>query len=172
MNGELPLSLFGIDKGSSLFILNGREIYQSSKEDIVNYTITDLFTGKIARLQRTFTEEDVRICKELTKDFNQVYGHNEAIWKDFYQQPVVPGLLTEGLITQVISDKLPGGACILLQKELIFSHPVHVGDVITAELEIIDMNAERNWVTEKVTCYNQVGIEVIKGQVVIFVLSN
>ena len=138
----------------------------------MNQTSTEIFIGKIARLQRTFSEEDVRICNELTGDFNQVYGRNEEIWKDYYRKPIVPGLLTEGLITQVISDRLPGGACILLQKELIFSHPVHVGDVITAELEIIDINEERKWVTEKVTCYNQLGIEVIKGQVVILVLSN
>lgn len=138
----------------------------------MNQTSTEVFIGKIARLQRTFSEEDVRICNELTGDFNQVYGRNEEIWKDYFRKPIVPGLLTEGLVTQVISDRLPGGACILLQKELIFSYPVHVGDVITAELEIIDINEERKWITERVTCYNQLGIEVIKGQVVILVLSN
>lgn len=138
----------------------------------MNYTGTDIFIGKIARLQREFSEEDVLLCNELTGDFNKVYGRNEEVWKDYYRKPVTPGLLTEGLITQVISNELPGGPSILLQKELIFTHPVHVGDVITAELEIIDINEERQWVTEKVTCYNQVGVEVIKGQVVILLLSN
>ncbi|GAB6255316.1 hotdog family protein [Peribacillus sp. N1] len=138
----------------------------------MSYTITELFTGQIARLQRTFTEQDVRFCKELNRDYSPVYGLNEDIWKSYYSQPIVPGLLTEGLITQVISEKLPGSACILLQKELVFYHPVYVGDVITVELEIIDLNLKRNWVTQKVTCYNQAGNEVIKGQVVIFVLSN
>lgn len=138
----------------------------------VIYTGTDIFIGKIARLQREFSEDDVRICNELTGDFNQVYERNEEVWKDFYRKPIVPGLLTEGLVTQVISDKLPGGPCVLLQKELIFSNPVHVGDVITVELEIIDINEDRKWVTERVTCYNQVGIEVIKGQVVILLVSN
>ncbi len=138
----------------------------------MNDTITDIFVGKMARLQRTFSEEDVRICNELTGDFNQVYGRNGETCNDYFRKPVVPGLLTEGLITQVISDKLPGGASVLLQKELIFSYPVHVGDVITAELEVININDERKWVTEKVTCYNQMGIEVVKGQVVILVLPN
>lgn len=138
----------------------------------MNQTSTELFTGKIARLQRTFTEEDVRMCNELTGDFNQVYGQNKELFDDYNLEPIVPGLLTEGLITQVISDKLPGGACVLLQKELIFSHPVRVGDVITAELEIIDINEEQQWVTEKVTCYNQLGIEVVRGQVVILLVSN
>ncbi|MDQ0219436.1 enoyl-CoA hydratase [Peribacillus cavernae] len=138
----------------------------------MNLVIAEMFTGQIARLQRIFTESDVRLCNELTKDFSPVYQPNEDGWKKYYEKPIVPGLLTEGLITQVISEKLPGGACILLQKELVFYHPVHVGDEITAELEIIDINLARNWVTQKVTCYNQTGNEVVKGQVVILVLSN
>lgn len=138
----------------------------------MSYTISELFVGKVARLQRTFTEDDVRFCNELTQDYSPVYDSNEDVWKKFYKKPIVPGLLAEGLITQVISEKLPGSPCILLQKELVFYHPVHVGDVITAELEIIDINEDRKWVTQKVTCYNLMGDEVIKGQVVIFVLSN
>lgn len=138
----------------------------------MNSTVTQFFIGQIARLQRTFTDEDVRLCNELTQDYSPVYYPQEEVWKTYYSQPIVPGLLTEGLINQVISEKLPGIPCILLQKELIFYHPVHIGDLITAELEIIDINVERNWMTKKVTCYNQAGKEVIKGQVVIFVLSN
>ncbi len=107
---------------------------------------------------------------ELAKDFNQIYPR-ESIWKKRYSHPIVPGLLVEGLITQVISDKLPGCACVLVQKEMVYYHPVHIGDVITAELSTMDIHPERNWVTQKVTCFNQNGTEVIKGQVVIFVLS-
>lgn len=138
----------------------------------MSYCISDLFIGQIARLQRVFTFEDVRKCQELTRDYSPVYDPNEDIWKKNYRNSIIPGLLVDGLITQVISEKLPGGACVLLQKELIFYHPVYVGDVITAELEIIDINMERKWVTQKVICMNQNGNEVVKGQVVILVLTN
>ncbi len=137
----------------------------------MSFIISDLFIGQIARLQRIFTEADVKQYNELTKDFNAIYQSNEDIWKNRYSKPIVPGLLTEGLVTQVITDKLPGCACVLLQKEMVYYHPVHVGDAITVELSIMDINFERNWVTQKVTCFNQTGTEVIKGQVVIFVLS-
>lgn len=138
----------------------------------MTYAIEDLFIGKIARMQRIFTDEEVKICEKLTRDNSPVYNLNEDIWKNYYDQPIVPGLLAEGLINQVISEKLPGVACLLLQKELIFYLPVYVGDIITAELEIIDINVERNWVTQKVTCINQSGSEVIKGQVVIVIVTN
>ncbi|CAK6473484.1 MaoC/PaaZ C-terminal domain-containing protein [Peribacillus castrilensis] len=138
----------------------------------MSLTITDLFIGQVASMQRTFNESDVKLCNELTKDYSPIYQVNKEAWKSNFSRPIVPGLLTEGLITQVISEKLPGSACILLQKELVFYHPVHIGDIISAELEVIDINLNRDWVTQKVTCFNQAGIEVIKGQVVIFVLSN
>jgi 3-hydroxybutyryl-CoA dehydratase len=134
----------------------------------MNLANSELFIGQTARLQRIFTEADVQQCNELTKDFNEIYQRNG--WKKRYSQPIVPALLVEGLITQVLSDKLPGCACVLLQKEMIYYHPVHIGDTITAELLIIDINPERNWVTQKVICFNQNGTEVIKGQVVIYVL--
>lgn len=138
----------------------------------MTFAIEDLFIGKIARMQRIFMDEEVKICEKLTRDNSPVYNLNEVIWKNYYDQPIVPGLLAEGLINQVISEKLPGVACLLLQKELIFYLPVYVGDIITAELEIIDINVERNWVTQKVTCINQSGSEVIKGQVVIVIVTN
>ncbi|HZG72131.1 MAG TPA: MaoC/PaaZ C-terminal domain-containing protein [Chondromyces sp.] len=137
----------------------------------MSLTIDELFIGQTARMQRTFTDTDVKMCNELTKDYNPVYQTGENDLNCCYNHPIVPGLLTEGLITQVISEKLPASACVLLQKELVFYHPVHVGDKITAELEVIDINQERNWITQKVTCYNQIGNEVIKGQVVLLVLS-
>ncbi|WP_147404949.1 MaoC/PaaZ C-terminal domain-containing protein [Oceanobacillus halophilus] len=134
--------------------------------------LEQFYKGQTARLQRTFTEEDVKKSSELTKDFSPVYNQKEDVWKKFYEKPIVPALLTEGLITQVISEKLPGVPCVLLQKDLVFYHPVHVGEEITAEMVVIDINADRKWVTQKVTCLDEDGKEVIKGQVVILLLSN
>ena len=94
------------------------------------------------------------------------------MWKDYFDRPIVPALLTEGLITEVISKELPGIPCVLLQKDLVFYSPVHVGEQITAELVIIDINLERNWLTQKVICYDEAKNEVIKGQVVVLVLAN
>lgn len=136
----------------------------------MSLTNTELFIGKTACLQRVFTEDDLQKCKELTKDNNLIYQGNVENWKKPFSHPIVPALLVEGLISQVITNKLPGCACVLVQKEMLYYHPVHVGDAITAELLIMDINHERDWITQKVTCFNQNGIEVIKGQVVIYVL--
>lgn len=131
-----------------------------------------LYKGQTAIMSRIFTAEDVNRCCELTKDFSPVYNLSSDAWKGYYKKPIVPALLTEGLITQVISSELPGIPCVLLQKDLVFYSPVYIGDLITVELTIIDINYERNWLTQKVTCFDEEGNELIKGQVVIFLLSN
>ncbi|MBN6887351.1 3-hydroxybutyryl-CoA dehydratase [Cytobacillus horneckiae] len=131
-----------------------------------------LFIGQMAQLDRTFTDEDVFECQRLTNDFSPVYQYEENVWRLNFKQPIVPGILAEGLINQVVSEKLPGCPCVLLQKEMIFYHPVYTNDRITAVLEVIDINEERNWVTQKVTCFNQDHNEVIKGQIVVLVLTN
>lgn len=131
-----------------------------------------IYKGKTASLTRIFTDEDVKKSCALAMDYSPVYDSKSDAWTGYFKKPIVPALLTEGLITQVISTELPGIPCVLLQKELVFYSPVHVGEKITAELTIIDINDERNWVTIKVTCFNEDHEEVVKGQVVIYVLSN
>jgi|SRR5690625_2308421 len=137
-----------------------------------SHTLTELYVGQIASIQRTFVEEDVQLCNTLTREFNQVYKQDTTVWDSHFEGPIVPGLLSEGLITEVISKKLPGTACVLLQKEIIFSNPIYVGDTISAELQIIDINESRNWITQKVSCINQHGKEVVRGQVVVLILPN
>lgn len=135
----------------------------------MSLTNSELYIGQTARLQRAFTEEDLNQYNQLTRDYNPIYLQQGESWKKRYSQPIIPALLVEGLIIQVVTDKLPGCGCVLLQKEMIYYHPVHVGDSITAELTIIDINHERDWVTQKVICFNQKGTEVIKGQTVIYI---
>lgn len=132
--------------------------------------LQQFYQGKTTRLSRTFTNEDVEKSKALTRDVSPIYDESEKEWKTYYSKPVIPALLTEGLITEAISAKLPGSPCVLLQKDLVFYSPVHVGQKITVELTIIDVNEERNWLTQKVTCFDDQGNEVIKGQVVLLLL--
>lgn len=128
--------------------------------------------GMTAFLQRSFTEEEVRRSNELTRDFSPVYNREHDEWQAYYDRPIVPALLTEGIITEIISTKLPGTPSILLQKDLVFYSPVHVGELISVEMIVIDINEERNWVTQKVICRDEDGKELIKGQVVLLLLSN
>jgi 3-hydroxybutyryl-CoA dehydratase len=125
-----------------------------------------IFIGQITRNQRTFSENDVKKWTVLTQDFNDVYQPGFR-----FELPLVPGILCEGLISEAINRELSGIVTVMLKKELVFLHPVHIGDTITVEIETINVNEQMNWITEKVSCVNESGNEVVKGQVVMKILS-
>jgi 3-hydroxybutyryl-CoA dehydratase len=130
----------------------------------MNQTET-LFIGQISRVQKTFTAEDVRKWNHLTHDDNPVY--REGI---YFVNPLVPGILCEALIIEAISKEFANRSCCLVKKELLYLSPVHIGEKVTAEVETIDVNQERNWITQKVTCVNATGKEVVIGQVILKII--
>lgn len=124
------------------------------------------FIGQIARIQRTIVSKDVEKWKFLTRDFNVVYQSETR-----FEQPLVPGIVCEGLIAEAIGKELTCHPAVILKKEFVFLNPVHIGDLLTVEIETIDVNQEMDWVTEKVTCTNQSSFEVVRGQVIFKILS-
>ncbi|MFJ8066844.1 MaoC/PaaZ C-terminal domain-containing protein [Psychrobacillus sp. NPDC096426] len=134
--------------------------------------ISKFYIGQSSSIERTFTERDVKSYMELTREENSVYSDDVFMKKVQLKGRVVPGLLSEGLIMEVSSKELPGSPGLLLQKELIYHHPVYIGDNITAKVEIIDIDLRRRWITLMVQCTNQLGEVVITGQIVALVIIN
>lgn len=126
------------------------------------------FIGQIARMKRTFTLDDVKQWGCFTRNIHVFYEQVPLLEKE--RQLIVPAILSEGLILEVIGIELQGRPYAFMQKELVFIHPVYINNRITAEVEIIDMNVQRKWITEKVTCMNEEGMDVIKGQIVLKLL--
>lgn len=126
------------------------------------------FIGQIARMKRTFTLDDVKQWGCFTRNIHVFYEQEPLLAKE--RQLIVPAILSEGLISEVIGIELSGRPYAFMQKELVFIHPVYINNRITAEVEIIDMNVQRKWITEKVTCMNEEGMDVIKGQIVLKLL--
>lgn len=131
--------------------------------------LSGLYLGQSVQISRVFTNEDTVKCAELTDDFNPIYFSDEFVSDTRFKKPLVQGILTEGLIISAISKYLPGPGCVLLQKELVFLSPVFLGDEITAYIEVIDIDRDRNWITERVICTNQNNEEVLRGQVLLLV---
>lgn len=131
--------------------------------------VNQLFIGQIARAQRTFTVNDVNRWSSLTQDFNEVY--DLEISKRGGRLSMIPGILSEGLITELISKELKGIVCVIIQKELVFIQSVQIDCMIIAEIEIIDVNVQRNWITMKVRCMNEHRMDVIQGKITMKLLN-
>ena len=131
---------------------------------ITGKSIDQLKVGDAAEFAKTVTETDIYLYAGITGDFNPAHV-NEAYAKNtFFKTRIAHGMLTAGFISAIIANQLPGPGTIYLKQDLSFLAPVRIGDTITARVEILDLNIEKNRVRLKTTCMNQDGVTVLAGE--------
>ncbi|MHB8137186.1 MAG: MaoC family dehydratase [Smithellaceae bacterium] len=126
-------------------------------------SIDRLQVGDAAEFAKTVSETDIYLYAGITGDFNPAHV-NEAYAKNtFFKTRIAHGMLTAGFISAIIANQLPGPGTIYLKQDLSFLAPVRIGDTITARVEIMELNTEKNRVRLKTTCENQDGVIVLEG---------
>ena len=130
-------------------------------------TIDQLNIGEKASLTKQITESDVFRFAEVTGDRNPIHIDPEYASRTRFKERIAHGMLTASLISAVIGNHLPGPGNIYVSQSLAFTAPVKVGDVIEAEVEIIEKIPERNRVRLRTVCRNQDGTVVIDGEAVV-----
>jgi 3-hydroxybutyryl-CoA dehydratase len=126
-------------------------------------TFKDLYIGQKASVQKTFTAADVSMFAGISLDVNPLHMSDVYAEKSIFKKRVVHGILTSGLISAVLANKLPGPGTIYLGQELRFAAPVYLGDDITAEVEITELREDKKIVKLNTVCVNQDGKPVITG---------
>lgn len=117
--------------------------------------------GEKVSFARTFTDGDVALFIGATWDVNPY--HTDALFaaQTRFGKRIVPGLLTASLLTHI------GGLWAFLATEMRFEFlaPVFIGDTITAQAEVLEVDAARGWVRLGCVCTNQKGKVVLRGEV-------
>ncbi|MFO7569987.1 MAG: MaoC family dehydratase [Smithellaceae bacterium] len=131
---------------------------------ITGKSIERLAVGDKAEFAKTVTETDIYLYAGITGDFNPAHV-NEAYAKNtFFKTRIAHGMLTAGFISAIIANQLPGPGTIYLKQDLSFLAPVHIGDTITARVEVLALSEDKNRATLKTTCENQDGVLVLTGE--------
>jgi len=130
-------------------------------------TIDQLNIGEKASLTKQITESDVLRFAEVTGDRNPIHLDPEYASKTRFKERIAHGMLTASLISAVISTRLLGPGNIYVSQSLEFKAPVKLGDIIQAEVELIEKIPEKNRVRLKTTCRNQDGTVVIDGEAIV-----
>jgi 3-hydroxybutyryl-CoA dehydratase len=130
-------------------------------------TIDQLNIGEKASLRKQIREADVLRFAEVTGDKNPIHIDPEYARQTRFKERIAHGMLTASLISAVIGTRLPGPGNIYVSQTLEFKAPVKFGDVIEAEVEIIEKIPERNRVRLKTVCRNQDGTVVLEGEAVV-----
>lgn len=134
---------------------------------MIGKTVAELRVGDSADFSKTVSESDIYLYAGVTGDFNPAHVNEAYARKTFFKTRIAHGMLTAGFISAILANKLPGPGTIYLKQELSFLAPVYIGDTVTARVEIVEIDAEKNRVSLRTTCVNQDGKDILDGSALI-----
>ncbi|MEO8955438.1 MAG: MaoC family dehydratase [Ktedonobacteraceae bacterium] len=123
--------------------------------------------GARATRVRTITDDDIVRFAEVSGDRNPVHLDAAYAARSPFGQRIAHGFLTGSMISALIGMELPGAGSIYLGQTLKFLAPVHIGDTVTASVEVIGVREEKRIITLRTDCTNQDGILVLTGEAVV-----
>jgi 3-hydroxybutyryl-CoA dehydratase len=129
--------------------------------------INELQLGASAQVAKTISETDVYLYAGITGDLNPAHVNEDYARKTFFKTRIAHGMLTAGLISTVLGNQLPGPGTIYLHQSLNFLAPVHMGDTITARVELVEIVTEKNRARFKTVCTRQDGTPVLDGEAIV-----
>ena len=124
--------------------------------------------GDIASRSRMVTARDIELFTELTGDRNPLHYDEDAATRSRFGGIIVQGGVTSGLLNAVVAEDLPGPGSVFLHVDWSFRAPVRPGDVITADVEVLETRADKPISTLRTTVSNQDGVVVLDGTAVVY----
>jgi len=122
--------------------------------------------GDSAEFSKTFSESDIYLYTGISGDFNPAHVNEDYAQKSFFKTRIAHGMLSAGLISAVIGTQLPGPGSIYMQQTLFFMAPVHMGDTVTARVEVVE-KIDKKKVRLKTICINQNEVIVLEGEAMV-----
>jgi acyl dehydratase len=124
--------------------------------------------GDIARRERLVTVRDIELFTELTGDRNPLHYDEDAAAASRFGGIIVQGGVTTGLLNAVVAEQLPGPGSVFLQVDWSFRAPVHPGDTITAEVEVLELRDDKPISKLRTTITNGDDVVVLEGTALVW----
>jgi 3-hydroxybutyryl-CoA dehydratase len=132
---------------------------------------SDIKMGQSAEVVHTVTDHDIQIFGDLSGDYNPLHFDENWAKTTMFGGRIAHGILTAAFISTAIGMHLPGPGTIYMSQSMRFLGPVKIGDTITARVEVVMLNDEKERVTLKTTCTNQDGKIVMDGEALVTLMK-
>jgi 3-hydroxybutyryl-CoA dehydratase len=132
--------------------------------------IEDIEMGMTRYIRKIITDRDIELFAEISTDHNPVHLDDHYARDTIFEGRIAHGMLTAGLISAVIGEQLPGHGTIYMSQNLKFLAPVRPGDLVHAEVKVVDMLIDKRRV--KLDCRCEVnGKNVLVGEAMVLAPS-
>ena len=124
--------------------------------------------GDTARRSKRVSNRDIELFTELTGDRNPLHYDEAAAARSRFGRPIVQGGVTTGLLNAVVAEDLPGPGSVFLHVDWSFRAPVHPGDEITAEVEVLEVREDKPLTKLRTTISAADGTVVLDGTALVW----
>ncbi|MEJ8571788.1 MaoC family dehydratase [Microbaculum marinum] len=121
-------------------------------------------------LMRTVMADDVIGFAKLSGDNNPVHLSDHFAAQTPFRERIAHGLYTASLISALLGTRLPGPGAIYISQSLNFRAPVRIGDVITARVEVRELDADKRQARLECECIVDAKT-VLDGEAIVMVPS-
>lgn len=125
------------------------------------------------RLEQTF-EKQVTVTAAMINGFAEATGDNNPIHLDetyaqgtLFKTRIAHGMLQAGILSGILGMEFPGIGTIYLSQTLKFTQPVFIGDRVTFNLKVLEVDTEKNRLRLETVCANQRGNTVLTGEALV-----
>ena len=124
--------------------------------------------GQRAQRTRGVRLRDIELFTELTGDRNPLHCDEARAAASRFGGIIVQGGVTSGLLNAVVAEDLPGPGSVFLHVDWSFRAPVRPGDSITAEVEVLEVRADKPISKLRTSITNQDGTVVLDGEALVW----
>jgi acyl dehydratase len=127
--------------------------------------------GTKATWTRTLGAEEVEAFARISGDRNPLHFDPAFAARTRVHRLVVQGGLTAGLFNALVAMELPGPGSVFLHQEWDYAAPVHVGDTVTAEAEVIEARSDKPITRLRCVARRGDGVEVLRGECLVYTMG-
>jgi acyl dehydratase len=124
----------------------------------------NLAVGTIARRSIAITSGMVDAYAGITGDRNPLHFDEAFASATRFGRLVAHGGITTGLLHALVAMDMPGPGTVFLSQNWKFTAPVHVGDSITAEAEVLSVHEHKPVTQLRVRVERHDGQTVLEGE--------
>ncbi|ETV77232.1 hypothetical protein H257_08693 [Aphanomyces astaci] len=118
--------------------------------------------GVTASIDHVFHAADVETFAALSGDSNPLHVDAAFAATTTFGKPVVHGILCTSLFPTIFGATFPGA--IYVAQDVRYHKPIHVGDLVHAEIEVLQVKARMRLVVCATRCLDRHGDVAISGQ--------
>jgi len=128
-------------------------------EEIGTIYLEDLQTGMSRSLTKQIGEHEINLFAQISEDRNPLHLDSAAGAASIFKTRIAHGMLSAGLFSALIGERLPGHGTIYMSQNLRFTAPVRIGDTVTATVTVTGIIPEKGRVS--LDCVATVGDTVV-----------